>query len=64
MHRDRQIIIAEAHVPDAEKTIRPVAIGGIAGGEKFVAQGILFKARGLGMAPRWRTLTRVLASLR
>lgn len=38
-----QIIISEAHLPLAEKTIKPVAVGGIAGGEKYVSQGILFK---------------------
>lgn len=26
-----------------QKTIKPVSIGGIAGGEKFIANGILFK---------------------
>lgn len=38
-----RIIIREYRLPDHEKTIKPVAIGGIAGGDKYIAQGILFK---------------------
>lgn len=36
-----KIIISELHLPN--KSIKPVSIGGIAGGEKYIVQGILFK---------------------
>eukprot|EP01122_Echinamoeba_exundans_P007904 TRINITY_DN2521_c0_g1_i1.p1 TRINITY_DN2521_c0_g1~~TRINITY_DN2521_c0_g1_i1.p1 ORF type:complete len:1209 (+),score=237.81 TRINITY_DN2521_c0_g1_i1:47-3628(+) len=38
-----KVIISELSVPAEEKTVRPVSIGGIAGGEKYIVQGILFK---------------------
>jgi len=39
-----RIIISEMHLPPSQKTIRPVKIGGVAGGlYKYVCQGILFK---------------------
>ena len=38
-----QIIINEMHLAAPEKSIQPVDIGGLAGGEKFIADGILFK---------------------
>jgi len=38
-----KIIISEINVPLAQKTIKPISIGGQAGGEKYIAQGILFK---------------------
>ena len=38
-----RIIISEMCLPDAAKTIKPTAIGGIAGGQKFIVQDILFK---------------------
>jgi hypothetical protein len=38
-----RIIISERHLPNADKTIRPVGVGGVAGGDKYIAQGILFK---------------------
>jgi uncharacterized membrane protein YgcG len=38
-----RIIIAERHVPVGMKVIRPVGLGGVAGGEKYVVHGILFK---------------------
>ena len=38
-----RIIISEESVPVEEKTIKPVSIGGIAGGHKFIVQGVLFK---------------------
>lgn len=38
-----RIIISEKCVPVAQKTIQPAKAGGIAGGVKYVAQGILFK---------------------
>ncbi|KAM9987697.1 hypothetical protein ACTFIZ_003048 [Dictyostelium cf. discoideum] len=37
------IIIKEMFLPDHLKTIKPIDIGGIAGGQKFICQGILFK---------------------
>ena len=46
-----KVIVSEAGLPAAEKTIKPVALGGQAGGEKYVAQGILFK-----FATDWRGL--------
>jgi hypothetical protein len=36
-----KIIISEGSLPTHEKTIRPVEIGGIAGGEKYIVQNIL-----------------------
>ena len=38
-----EIIISESSLPTYLKTIKPVMIGGIAGGEKFIVSGILFK---------------------
>jgi hypothetical protein len=39
-----KIIIAEAYVPNKYKTIKPVPeLGGFAGGEKYIWNGILFK---------------------
>jgi hypothetical protein len=38
-----KVIVSEAGLPANNKTIRPVDIGGQAGGEKYLAQGILFK---------------------
>jgi tetratricopeptide (TPR) repeat protein len=38
-----RIIISERHLPNIDKTIRPVGVGGVAGGDKYIAQGILFK---------------------
>jgi tetratricopeptide (TPR) repeat protein len=38
-----KIIISEAFLPDSEKTIRPVKLGGVAGGDKYVVHNILFK---------------------
>ena len=37
------VIIAERSLPAWEKSIKPANLGGIAGGEKFVVGGILFK---------------------
>ena len=36
-------IIKERNLPLHQKTIRPINIGGIAGGDKYIVQGILFK---------------------
>jgi hypothetical protein len=38
-----QIIIAERNLPPWKKTIKPLNVGGIAGGLKFIVRGILFK---------------------
>lgn len=38
-----QIIVSEVCLPYAHKTIKPIGLGGIAGGEKYHVQGILFK---------------------
>mmetsp|Transcript_2469 Transcript_2469/g.7833 ORF Transcript_2469/g.7833 Transcript_2469/m.7833 type:complete len:1381 (+) Transcript_2469:798-4940(+) len=38
-----KIIIAETFLPAQQKTVRPVNVGGIAGGEKYIIQGVLFK---------------------
>ncbi len=37
------IIISERHLPVHQKTIRPVSLGGQAGGEKYLVQSIIFK---------------------
>jgi len=38
-----RIIISEHFLPHDNRTIKPVSVGGIAGGEKYIVQGILFK---------------------
>lgn len=38
-----RVIISELSVPIQNKTIRPTSIGGAAGGEKYIVNGILFK---------------------
>ena len=38
-----RIILGEIYLPDADKTIKIASVGGIAGGEKFIHGGILFK---------------------
>eukprot|EP01087_Luapelamoeba_hula_P019490 TRINITY_DN6459_c0_g1_i2.p1 TRINITY_DN6459_c0_g1~~TRINITY_DN6459_c0_g1_i2.p1 ORF type:complete len:388 (-),score=29.84 TRINITY_DN6459_c0_g1_i2:685-1848(-) len=38
-----RVIIEEFSMPNHTKTIKPISIGGIAGGEKFVVGGIMFK---------------------
>src|SRR3990167_11307817 len=38
-----RIIISEVYLPNSEKIIKPVSIGGIAGGAKYIVQRILFK---------------------
>ena len=38
-----RIIISEVYLPPEQKTIPPRAVGGIVGGDKYVAHGILFK---------------------
>jgi hypothetical protein len=38
-----RIIISELHLPVEEKTIRPINVGGVLGGTKFLVRGVLFK---------------------
>jgi septal ring factor EnvC (AmiA/AmiB activator) len=38
-----QMIIAEQHVTEQEKTIRPLDVGGVAGGTKYSVHGLFFK---------------------
>jgi len=38
-----KVIISERYLPNHEKTIPPIDIGGLAGGDKFIVHGILFK---------------------
>jgi hypothetical protein len=38
-----RIILSELALPDAQKTIRPSDVGGVAGGTKYIAQRIMFK---------------------
>jgi hypothetical protein len=38
-----RIIIRECSLPDDKKTIKPLKIGGLAGGDKYISQGIFFK---------------------
>jgi len=38
-----RVIISELSLPDEDKTIKPINIGGVAGGSKYAARGLLFK---------------------
>jgi hypothetical protein len=38
-----KMIISEIHFPPEQKTIRPLKMGGVLGGAKYVVRGILFK---------------------
>eukprot|EP01119_Soliformovum_irregulare_P018159 TRINITY_DN5508_c0_g1_i4.p1 TRINITY_DN5508_c0_g1~~TRINITY_DN5508_c0_g1_i4.p1 ORF type:complete len:1482 (-),score=512.19 TRINITY_DN5508_c0_g1_i4:32-3964(-) len=38
-----RIIISEHCLPDEQKTLKPVSVGGVAGGQKYICNGILFK---------------------
>jgi hypothetical protein len=38
-----EVIISEKDLPIAEKTIKPAVLGGVAGGEKYIAGNVLFK---------------------
>lgn len=38
-----RIIISEMCLPIEEKTIKPISVGGVAGGEKYIVRGIFFK---------------------
>jgi hypothetical protein len=42
-----RVIASELHLPEELKTIKPANMGGVAGGTKFIASGILFKVRQL-----------------
>lgn len=41
--RIADVIVSEQHVPVSEKTIKPLRVGGVAGGAKYVVSGIFFK---------------------
>ena len=41
--RYAQIIISEMHLPVEQKTVRPLKMGGVLGGHKFMVRGVLFK---------------------
>jgi Clustered mitochondria/Translation initiation factor eIF3 subunit 135 len=38
-----RVILNELHLPLEKKTLKPVNVGGVAGGDKYIANGILFK---------------------
>lgn len=38
-----KIIVSEYNVPDHSKTIKPIGMGGILGGPKYLVRGVLFK---------------------
>lgn len=38
-----RVIISELHLPVQQKTVRPISMGGVLGGSKFVVRGVLFK---------------------
>lgn len=38
-----QVIISEMHMPVEQKTVRPLKMGGVLGGHKFMVRGVLFK---------------------
>lgn len=38
-----KVIISERCLPDERKSIKPAGLGGVAGGKKFIAGGIIFK---------------------
>lgn len=39
-----KVIISELYLPEESKTIKPATfLGGVAGGDKYICQGILFK---------------------
>jgi hypothetical protein len=38
-----KIIISERFLPRERRTINPTSVGGLAGGEKYIYHGILFK---------------------
>jgi hypothetical protein len=48
--RDCRTIIAELALDGSRKTIKPVSLGGIAGGMKFIHDGILFKFPQVGLS--------------
>lgn len=38
-----RVIIDEAYLPIEQKSIKPVDVGGVAGGQKYLFKGIFFK---------------------
>jgi hypothetical protein len=38
-----RVIINELHLPLEQKTLRPVSLGGVLGGSKYIVRGVLFK---------------------
>lgn len=42
-----RVILSELHVPYEEKTVRPVNVGGVLGGSKYVVRDVLFKVASL-----------------
>jgi hypothetical protein len=38
-----KVIISERNLPPHCRTINPVSVGGVAGGEKYIYHGILYK---------------------
>jgi hypothetical protein len=38
-----RVIISELHLPIESKTVRPINVGGVLGGAKFLVRGVLFK---------------------
>lgn len=38
-----KIIISERFIPDKQKTVQPLDVGGRAGGIKYIVEGVLFK---------------------
>ena len=38
-----KVIVSEINLPNERKTIKPVAAGGLAGGQKYIVNGIIFK---------------------
>jgi hypothetical protein len=41
--RYAQVIISEMHLPVEARSLRPLKIGGVLGGHKYIVRGILFK---------------------
>jgi hypothetical protein len=38
-----RIIISELHLANSEKTFKPRDMGGVAGGQKYLEEGVFFK---------------------
>lgn len=48
-----RVIISEMGMPDEEKTVKPVQMGGTLGGKKFLVRGILFKFGETALFPQY-----------